>query len=185
MFLEIGSLYYERISFPSSYRVAVQKSLSGRRVFTAVQVNRALRLHPIHLHNHAVGLNGDGIGNGIEHHRWGAYWNTVLLSRCFGITVGGHGSLAFFGDGPVSRSAKKAVEFGARREPGPCNAGGRFIAVGRVNTPRRDIQRNITAVLLVEMFPEYRYSGVVPAGVAATGYNIACRKRVLFKILTD
>src|SRR2546425_602602 len=143
MFLEIGSLYYERISFPSSYRVAVQKSLSGRGVFTAVQVNRAFRLHPIHLHNHALGLNGDGIGNGIEHHRWRAYWNTVLLSRCFGITVGGHGSLAFFGDGPVSRAAKKAVEFGARREPGPCNAGGRFIAVGRVNTPRRDIQRNI------------------------------------------
>src|SRR5207247_10659307 len=116
--------------------------------------------------SHAVGLNGDGIDNGIEHHCRGAYWNTVLLSRCFGITVGGHGSLAFFGDGPVSRAAQKGVEFGARREPGSCNGGGRFIAVGRVNTPRRDIQRNITAVLLVKIFSQYKCIGFVLAAIA-------------------
>src|SRR5262245_22019808 len=134
MVCEVGSLDYERVSFPSADGMPEQRRFAGRRMLTAVKVDNPFGVHPVNLHCHAVALNSYGICDRIEHQCRCSYRDAILLRICLRICIR-QGRLALVRYRPVSHTAKKAIEFGARGEPRPCNTRGGFVSRG-IDTAR-------------------------------------------------
>ena len=176
MIFEVCGFGDQRIAFPVSDGVSKKGRLGGRRVLAAVEVDGAFGVHPIDLHDDAVLLNGDHVGHGVEHQSRRADRNAVLLRRGLRINDA-HRRLAFVGDLPASRPAKETVEFRARREPGSRKALGHFILAG-IDATRSNVQREIGAVLLVQVFSQKRSVGVVSAWISADGDNVADSDRI-------